>query len=198
MKGYSVPTYAICMYGLRVEIRADSDLRDPLVFESAFELYRDSMLSAAFGVLRDQAAAEDLVQDIFIQLWLAPDAFDARRGSLKNYLVMLTRSRAIDRWRTRAVARAALERSAGDKATDGPAADDAAEEVIRRDRTRAAVAAVVELPRSQRDALLMAYGGGYSAREVAAATGTPLGTVKSRLRLGLNRARQTLGPRVAA
>jgi RNA polymerase sigma-70 factor (ECF subfamily) len=111
---------------------------------------------------------------------------------------MLARSRAIDRWRTRAVARAALERTAGATPADRMVAEDAAEAVIRRDGARAAVDAVAQLPRPQQEALLLAYGGGYSAREVADATGIPLGTAKSRLRLGLTRARETLAPALAA
>ena len=64
-------------------------------------------------MLHDQSAAEDVVQDIFVQLWLSPALYDPARGSLRSYLVMLARSRAIDRWRSRGVARGALERSAG-------------------------------------------------------------------------------------
>ena len=165
----------------------DTDIRTPAGFSRAFVNNRDPMLAAANGVLRDQAGAEDVVQDIFIQLWLSPRSYDPARGSLRSYLVMLARSRAIDRWRSRGVARAAIERA--DVQT---ASDDAAEIVIRRDGARAAVAAVGQLPPPQRDALLLAYAGGLSAREVADRAGIPIGTAKSRLRLGLTRARETL------
>ena len=165
----------------------DTDIRSPAGFSRAFARNRDPMLATANAVLRDQAAAEDVVQDIFIQLWLSPRSYDPARSSLRNYLVMLARSRAIDRWRSRGVARAALERSAAPSESD-----DAADIVIRRDGARAAVAAVGQLPAPQRDALLMAYGGGLSAREVADAAGIPLGTAKSRMRLGLTRARDSL------
>jgi RNA polymerase sigma-70 factor, ECF subfamily len=168
---------------------ADTDIRTPAGFSRAYLCHREPMLAAANGVLRDQAAAEDVVQDVFIQLWLSPRSFDPGRGSLRSYLVMLARSRAIDRWRSRGVARAALERSGAPTASD-----DAAEIVMRRDGARAAVAAVAELPAPQREALLMAYGGGLSAREVADATGIPVGTAKSRMRLGLTRARELLSP----
>ena len=177
---------------------SDNDLRDPHAFEHAFELYRAAMLAAATSVLHDKAAAEDVVQDIFIQLWLGPGAYDPARGTLRSYLVMLARSRAVDRWRQRAVARAALERTAGQTTAERQLADDAADVVIRRDGARAAVDAVAKLPDSQKEAVLLAYGGGFSAREVAAATGIPVGTAKSRLRLGLTRARETLNGRLAA
>jgi RNA polymerase sigma-70 factor (ECF subfamily) len=175
----------------------DIDLRDSADFGRAFDEHRGLMLAAANSVLHDRAAAEDVVQDIFVQLWLSPASYDPRRGSLRSYLVMLARSRAVDRWRSRAVARGALERTAGEVATGAPLADDAAEIVIRRDGARAAVDAVAQLPRPQQEALLLAYAGGYSASEVAAATGIPLGTAKSRLRLGLTRAREALMPSVA-
>ena len=178
-------------------VATDIDLRDPAGFAQIFEAFRAPMLTAATAVLHDQSAAEDVVQDIFVQLWLSPGGYDPRRGSLRSYLVMLARSRAIDRWRSRGVARGALERSAGLVSLNGPLADDAAEIVIRRDGTRAALAAVTELPRPQQEALLLAYGGGFSAREVAAAAGIPLGTAKSRLRLGLRSARQALTPKAA-
>ena len=174
-----------------------SDLRDPHAFELAFAAHRNTMLAAARSVLHDQAAAEDVVQDVFIQLWLGRASYDPGRGSLRSYLVMLSRSRAVDRWRSRAVARTALERTAEITALD-PATDDAADVVIRRDGARTAIDAVARLPRPQQEAVLLAYGGGFSAREVADATGIPLGTAKSRLRLGLSRARETLRERVPA
>ena len=174
-----------------------SDLRDPRAFEQAFSTHRRAMLAAARSVLHDQAAAEDVVQDVFIQLWLGGANYDPARGNLRSYLVMIARSRAVDRWRSRAVARTALERTAEVTALD-PATDDAAEVVIRRDGTRAAIDAVARLPRPQQEAVLLAYGGGFSAREVADATGIPLGTAKSRLRLGLSRARETMRERLPA
>ena len=174
-----------------------SDLRDPHGFEEAFAAHRPAMLATARGVLHDQAAAEDVVQDIFIQLWLGGSRYDPARGTLRSFLVMLARSRAVDRWRSRAVARTALERSAQISALD-PATDDAADVVIRRDGARAAIDAVTRLPRPQQEAVLLAYGGGFSAREVADATGIPLGTAKSRLRLGLARARESMRDRVPA
>jgi RNA polymerase sigma-70 factor (ECF subfamily) len=167
-------------------------LADPGAFERAYAEHRDPMLATAHRILRDQAAAEDVVQDVFMKLWLSPRSWDPSRGSLRTYLLMVTRTRAIDRWRTRGASTQAIERAAHETDVDRVTDDDAAEVVIRRDVTRAAVDAVAELPRSQRDAVLLSYGVGLSARQVADWTGIPLGTAKSRLRLGLQRARELM------
>jgi len=150
-------------------------------------------LAAAKRVLRDEAAAEDVVQDVFMQLWLRPATYDPARGSLTSYVTMLARSRAVDRWRTRSARESAVERSA-DEARAQPADNESAvEPVIRRERSVKLLDALEELPTDQRDAVLLAYGRGLTAQEIARATGIPLGTAKSRVRLGLRKAREVLG-----
>jgi len=154
--------------------------------------HRGEMLLVATRVLRDPAAAEDVVQDVLLDLWLRPQSFDPSRGSLRAYLKMLTRSRALDRWRAGA-ARAAAARRASDEAYARPAFEpSAADVVVRRDGARELTSALAELPDEQRDAILLAYGRGLSAREVASAVGVPLGTAKSRLRLGLQKTRDAV------
>jgi RNA polymerase sigma-70 factor (ECF subfamily) len=168
------------------------DLRDPEEFRVAYAAHHEELVTIAWRVLRDDAAAEDVVQDVFLDLWRSPGAYDARRGSLRTYLRMIVKHRALDRWRSRMVAVAAVERAkvlAGAGAADD---ESAAERVIRRESARAVRQAVDALPPSQREAILLAYGGGLSTPEVATVTGTPLGTAKSRVRLGLSAARKTL------
>jgi RNA polymerase sigma-70 factor (ECF subfamily) len=77
------------------------DLRDPIQFNDAYRRLAPIALASAKRVLRDEAAAEDVVQDVFMQLWLKPSLYDPARGSLNSYVPMLARSRALDRWRTR-------------------------------------------------------------------------------------------------
>src|SRR5688500_3847313 len=89
-----------------------TDLRDPLQFNDAYRRLAPVALASANRVLRDEAAAEDVVQDVFMLLWLRPSAYDPARGSLPSYISMLSRSRALDRWRTRHAREAAVERSA--------------------------------------------------------------------------------------
>jgi RNA polymerase sigma-70 factor (ECF subfamily) len=164
-------------------------------FEEVCE-HRSAMLAVATRVLRDSAAAEDLVQDVLLQLWVRPASFDASRASLRPYLLMLTRSRALDRWRSRAAHAAATERAAHEAYAQPNVASSAADIVVRRDTARQLTSVLGELPHPQREALLLAYGRGLTAQEVASAVGVPLGTAKSRLRLALRRARVELAAAV--
>jgi RNA polymerase sigma-70 factor (ECF subfamily) len=175
----------------------DEDLSRPGAFERAYARHRTAMVAVATRVVRDPGTAEEIVQDVFTRLWTAPESYDPARSNLRSYLLMVTRTRAIDRWRTLAVRGGAIERAGRMVDLDRPAEHDAADMVIERERARAAAAAVVALPRSQSEALLLAYAGGMTAREVADLTGIPLGTAKSRLRLGLKRARESLEPQPA-
>ena len=169
-----------------------TDLRDPIQFNDAYKRLAPLALAAANRVLRDEAAAEDVVQDVFMQLWLRPGTFDPARGSLTSYVTMLARSRAVDRWRTRSARDSAVERSAEQARVHHADNESAAEPVIRRERSTTLLNALDELPGEQREALLLAYGRGLTAQDIARATGIPLGTAKSRVRLGLRKARETL------
>jgi RNA polymerase sigma-70 factor (ECF subfamily) len=169
-----------------------TDLRDPTQFNEAYRRLSSRALAAANQVLRDESAAEDVVQDVFMQLWLKPDSFDPARGSLASYVTMMARSRALDRWRTRSARDSAVERSADQIRAERTDQESAAEPVIRRERSRRLLGALEGLPGDQRDAVLLAYGRGLTAHEIAAATGIPLGTAKSRVRLGLSKARESL------
>jgi RNA polymerase sigma-70 factor (ECF subfamily) len=138
-------------------------------------------------VLHDPGAAEDVVQDVFATLWRRPRSFDERRGSLRSYITMLARSRAIDRWRSQAVQDSAVERLRLEPAAREEAS--AAERAIARQRAAWASAVVDRLPAPQREAVLLAYGADMSAAEIAVALGVPHGTAKSRVRLGLEKLR---------
>ena len=166
-------------------------LASPSGFSNAYEAHASRAFSAAYRVLGDVAAAEDVVQDVFITMWRDPSKFDPDRGSLAGYLAMMARSRAVDRMRSRQARDSAVERlgrrDERDVISESP--DDA---VLRRDESARALRALAELPAAQRDAVLLAYGRGLSAAELADASGVPLGTAKSRLRLGLQKARESL------
>jgi RNA polymerase sigma-70 factor, ECF subfamily len=160
-------------------------LGDAQIFERAYREHRAGALAAARGVLRDPDSAEEVVQDVFTQLWRRPRAFDERRGSLHGYITMLARSRAIDRWRTQAVQESALERLEAAETHD----KSAAERVIEREGAARAAVMVDRLPAPQREAILLTFAKGLSSTEIAAAIGVPAGTVKSRVRLGLDKLR---------
>jgi RNA polymerase sigma-70 factor (ECF subfamily) len=134
------------------------------------------------GVLNDHARAQDVVQDVFLRLWRRPDAFDGRRGALGPYLRLMARSRALDVWRETQV-----RRRTGEKlrlTVDGTLAD--AGLAPERHDLRAALRT---LPDGQREAVVLTYWGGLTAAEIARHADVPLGTAKSRVRLGVRRLR---------
>jgi RNA polymerase sigma-70 factor (ECF subfamily) len=143
-------------------------------------------------VLGDQAAAEDVVQDVFLAIWRDPKLFDPSRGGLGGYVAMMARSRAVDRVRSLTAARGAVERL-GVRTEERPGGEDGPSEIAARHEERGKVLeAVAKLPSLQREAVLLAFGKGLSAAEIAAASGVPLGTAKSRLRLGLQKTREAV------
>jgi RNA polymerase sigma-70 factor (ECF subfamily) len=146
--------------------------------------------------LRSRAEAEDVLQEVFLQVWQQARTFDASRGRAFTWLVTLARSRAIDRLR----ALDSRDRTARRSAEDAPpqaereeGADDAA---LRSERAEVVRGALAELPEEQRQVLLLAYLDGMSQSEIAAAKGQPLGTVKTRTRAGLKRLSEMLSARL--
>lgn len=168
------------------------DLHDAQDFERAYRELRPRAFAAALSVLRDPMAAEDVVQDVFAQLWRRPRAFDANRGVLRSYVTMLARSRAVDRWRTQSAREAAAERLAAGTRSDAWHGRSAAEQAIEREGAAHVVTVLDRLPTAQREAVLLAYGQELTAREIAQVAGVPLGTVKSRVRLGLEKLRESV------
>jgi RNA polymerase sigma-70 factor (ECF subfamily) len=143
-----------------------------------YDRYSTVVYAVALRVLCDTASAEDLMQEVFLQLWRNPGAFDAARGSLGAWLAVITRNRAID-WLRKRRPEMDLEDVVLSVAPD--LAHDA-------DRARAAekIRGVLRaMPGPQRSALEMAYFEGLSHSEISAKTGEPLGTIKTRIRAGL-------------
>lgn len=166
------------------------DLTDPSQFERAYRDLSPGARNAAARVLGDHAAAEDVVQEVFMDLWERPGAYNPARGPLGAYVAMVARARAIDRWRSgRALARA-VDRSTQD-ASAPQAQESAAEGVLRRERSRQVLRALEGIPKAQREALILT-GTGLAHHEIARITRTPLGTVKGRVRLGMKKARTAL------
>jgi RNA polymerase sigma-70 factor (ECF subfamily) len=163
---------------------------DAREFTDAYRRLVPVAIRAAERVLHDRAASEDVAQDVFIGLWERPGAYDPARGSLDGYVAMVARSRALDRWRSRQAFEAAAERLGCDVLR--AAATAAGDAAVWHERVELAIEALRAAPREQRQAVLLAYGAGYTAREVAAATRVPVGTAKSRIRLGLIHARAAL------
>jgi RNA polymerase sigma-70 factor (ECF subfamily) len=151
-------------------------------FEAIYARYASDVLQAAHSIVRDAALAEDVCQEVFERVWRG-SGYDERRGPLGPYLKMLARSRALDLWRHARVGDRAQHRL---EAQAGVAEQGVAEAGLMRDtERRIARAAVRRLPEDQRQAVGLAYWAGLSAPELAAAEHIPLGTAKSRVRLGL-------------
>ena len=168
------------------------DLRDQRQFNEAYRRLAPLALASANRVLHDEAAAEDVVQDVFVQLWMKPHSYNPSRGPLASYVSMLARSRALDRWRTRHARESAVERAEEEARVVTRPAESAAEPVLRRETSSALLSMLEKLPGDQREALLLAYGRGLTAQEIARVRSVPLGTAKSRVRLGLRKARANL------
>jgi RNA polymerase sigma-70 factor, ECF subfamily len=166
-------------------------LTDPEGFAAAYRQHERSVYGAALRVLGDPTRAEDVVQDVFLRLWRRPEAFDPARGELGSFLRLMARSRALDLWRENDAASRARDRlelaavaSEPLRRDDGPVAS------LEREEDRTVIrAAVAELPEAQREAVALAYWGGLTAQEISRRVSVPLGTAKSRLRLGLGKLR---------
>lgn len=166
------------------------DLSDASTFSAMYEQHRRGVYGAAFRIVQNPAQAQDVTQDVFLRVWRNPQKFDRRRGELGSYLRLMARSRALDLWREGQAAGRATDRMKVVVAQDAPRRDTRPEDEAERDATRSAVRdALKELPLAQREALVLAYWGGMTADEVASHVGVPLGTAKSRIRLGLTKLR---------
>lgn len=141
-----------------------------------------------------------MAQEVYAQVWRTADEFDPARGSALSWLAMIARSRAVDRNRSDGSYDGALEslEGAGEGTartrTVGETGADPEEAAVLSERRELVREALEELPEAQRAALRLAYFGGMSQREVAERTDTPLGTVKSRIRMGLGKLEDRLAP----
>lgn len=169
--------------GLIAEVQAG----DREALGRLYDRHAPSMLGLALRLLRDRGDAEDLVHDVFIEAWKKSARFASERGSVRAWLLVRVRSRAIDRLRSLEVARrhARKEREA-DATSPAPASESPADGPDRR-RARDALAA---LPDLQRTVLELAYFEGLSCAEIATRCDTPLGTVKSRMLAGMRSLRE--------
>jgi RNA polymerase sigma-70 factor (ECF subfamily) len=152
--------------------------RDENAMEDLFRRYSGAVYSVALRVLHDSGQAEDVLQEVFLQLWRAPAAFVQQRGSLGGWLVVIARNRAIDLLR---------RRKPTDSVEDVVLASsvNVAEEAERNTTMQKVRQVIAGLPQEQRKTLELAYFEGLSHTEIASRTGDPLGTVKTRIRQAL-------------
>jgi len=162
--------------------RGDAD-----ALAALYDRHAPRVLGLTSRILGDRDEAEDVLQEVFLQVWRGPARFDASRGSAVTWLLILARSRAIDRLRS-------LRRRGHDRQVPIDDHPIASEENLERGAENAQEGAAVRraleaLPPDQRRALELAYFDGYTQSEIAQMTGAPLGTVKTRLRQGMMKLR---------
>ena len=151
---------------------------DQTAMADLYDRYSGVVYGVALRVLANTTAAEDVVQEVFLQLWRNPQAFDADRGRLAPWLAVIARNRAIDHLRKRP-----LEDDIDElPISTGVDLEDEAARKLAIERVRGVL---TQLPQDQRKALEMAFFEGMTHSEIAGKTGEPLGTVKTRIRTGL-------------
>ncbi len=151
---------------------------DEQAMASLFDRYSKVVYSVALRVLRDPASAEDVLQEIFMQIWRSPDGFIASRGSLGGWLAVVSRNRSID----------VLRRKRPTEQVDEmvlPSSYNLADEAERDSMMEKARIVIHKLPPEQRKTLEMAFFDGLTHSEISEMTGDPLGTVKTRIRSAL-------------
>jgi len=158
---------------------------DQSAMAALYDRYSSIVYAVALRVLQDTGAAEDVLQDIFMQLWRNPGSFDASRGNMAAWLAVITRHRAIDALRRRRPENDIADVVVSVETDFAGAAD----RTRAMDRVRGALQT---MPVPQRSALEMAYFEGLTHNEIAEKTGEPLGTIKTRIRTGLLSLRKVL------
>jgi RNA polymerase sigma factor (sigma-70 family) len=170
--------------------------REPRALEEFYDRFARRAYSLARRVCVDETLAEDVVQEVFLLVWRNPERYDAARGSVAAWLMTMVHHRSVDAVRREATRRrhTVPPGEEGDEwLPPGPGADEAALDAVVAGHVREALGA---LPREQREALTLAYFGGFTQREVASISGIPLGTVKSRMFTAVRTLRGLLEGRV--
>jgi RNA polymerase sigma-70 factor (ECF subfamily) len=163
--------------------------------QAAFARLYDMLSPRAFGlilrVLVDRSQSEEVLQEVFLEIWQSAARFAPNKGQGRSWVLTIAHRRAVDRVRS---AQASTDRDvrAGFRDMD-VAHDGVAEEVELRIEGQRVSEALATLPDPQREAITLAYFGGYSQSEIAALVGAPLGTIKTRMRDGLSRLRAEMG-----
>ena len=166
---------------------------DEQALSALYDRYRLILFGLILRILHSQAEAEDVLQEVFLQVWRRASDFDETRGRPFTWLVTLARSRAIDRLRSLG----SRERTAQESARDVPdSISDAADDAVKSEQGEIVRAALRELPEEQRRTLLLAYFEGLTQSEIAERLKTPLGTIKTRMRSGMTKLRESLGERM--
>lgn len=183
---------------MRPEYSHDNDIellkaiagKDDAALGQLYDRYRLILFGVLVRILNNREEAEDVLQEVFLQVWRRAADFDEKRGRPFTWLVTLARSRGIDRLRSLA----SRERVAVAGASEMPdEVSDAANDAIRSERVGVVKSALAELPEDQRKPLVLAYFDGLTQSEIATKLDLPLGTVKTRMRTAMIKLRESFG-----
>jgi RNA polymerase sigma-70 factor (ECF subfamily) len=180
-------------------IRAAEDRRlvarladgDTAALSQLYDRYASMLLALAIRVLKDRAEGEEVLQEVLLQAWRQAGRYDPQRSSVSTWLVMMARSRAIDRIRSRKVIDRTLA-AAQREATRTHESPQGGRSVLQQERAARLRDEMAELPAEQREVLELAFFEGMTQREIAAETEIPLGTVKTRTLLAMKKLRTAL------
>lgn len=176
-----------------VELIHDIARGDELAFDRLYERYGSILFGLLLRILNTRTEAEDVLQEVFLQVWQRAASFDETRGRPFTWLVTLARSRAIDRLRsldTRGRVETEVVQQHHHGASESP--DDPADNAATAEQSATVHHALSKIPAEQRHTLLLAYFEGLTQSEIAERLGEPLGTVKTRTRSGLMKLRELL------
>ena len=171
--------------------------KDPEAFEVFYDRHGGVAYSLAYRIVGEKAAAEDVTQEAFISIWRSGARFDRARGSVRSWMLSIVRNRAIDALRSRAGKAPKLTFDDDAVLEQRPSGELTEDEAMRRETATEIRGALGELPGEQSKVIELAYFGGFSQSEISRMLGVPLGTVKGRMRLGLEKIRGELAEGLA-
>jgi RNA polymerase sigma-70 factor (ECF subfamily) len=181
-----------------LHLLADEDLiplverKDPTAFEIVYDRHGGAAYSLAYRIVGDRSTAEDVTQEAFLSVWRSGARFDRTRGSVRTWLLGVVRNRAIDSLRRQATRAPIVDLELERLPDTGPTAELTDTEALRHEAAREVRGALETLPAEQLKVIELAYFGGLTHSEIAEALGMPLGTVKGRMRLAMEKIRATL------
>jgi RNA polymerase sigma-70 factor (ECF subfamily) len=187
----------------KAERLADEELmpligeKDPEAFEVFYDRHGGVAYSLAYRIVGEKAAAEDVTQEAFISIWKSGARFDRARGSVRSWMLSIVRNRAIDALRSRAGKAPKLTFDDDAVLEQRPSEELTEDEAMRNETAGEIRGALGELPGEQSKVIELAYFGGFSQSEISRMLGVPLGTVKGRMRLGLEKIRGELAEGLA-
>jgi RNA polymerase sigma-70 factor (ECF subfamily) len=163
--------------------------RDEVALAQLYDRYRAILFGLVMRILNNREEAEDVLQEVFLQVWRKAEDFDENRGRPFTWLVTLARSRGIDRLRTLAARERVAEAGAREPSEE---ISDAATDAFKSEQRGLVSDALAKLPDEQKRPIMLAYFEGLTQSEIATNLGAPLGTVKTRMRTGMIRLRELL------